>query len=62
MKTLAALTIVVMPYNVICGYFGMNVEVPMRDIDSLLPFFMLFVLATVLAAAFFFTLKKMNFA
>ncbi|KAK1594167.1 cora-like Mg2+ transporter [Colletotrichum navitas] len=43
---------VVVPLNVVCGLFGMNVMVPWKDVDSLIPFFG--ILASIVAFAFFF--------
>lgn len=53
MKGLAAITVLVLPFNVVSGFMGMNVEVPFRDVDSLLPFFMLLVVASILAVFFY---------
>jgi len=38
MKGLATITALFLPFTVISGLFGMNVKVPMRDIDNLAPF------------------------
>ena len=30
---------VLVPLNLVCGLFGMNVKVPFREVDNLIPFF-----------------------
>lgn len=57
MQGLAAITVVVLPYNVVSGFMGMNCLVPFAEVESLLPFFMLFTSATVLAIIFYYGLK-----
>ncbi|CDW84134.1 cora-domain-containing protein [Stylonychia lemnae] len=57
MQGLAAITVIFLPFNVISGFMGMNVQVPMGDEETILPFFMLFVAAFVLAFFSYFLLK-----
>jgi magnesium transporter len=43
-KVLSKITLlasILVPLNLVCGMFGMNVNVPFRDVDNLLPFFMI---------------------
>lgn len=43
-KVLSKITLlasILVPLNLVCGMFGMNVNVPFRQVDSLLPFFMI---------------------
>ncbi|KAK4242623.1 hypothetical protein C8A03DRAFT_11180 [Achaetomium macrosporum] len=52
-KVLSKITLlasIIVPLNVVTGLFGMNVEVPWRDTDSLVPFFG--ILASLLAFCF----------
>ncbi|KAK2000494.1 cora-like Mg2+ transporter [Colletotrichum falcatum] len=42
---------VIVPLNIVCGLFGMNVQVPWRDVDNLIPFYG--ILAAIIAFAFF---------
>ena len=39
MKALAGITTIFLPLTVCSGMFGMNVEVPLRDVEGLGPFF-----------------------
>lgn len=32
---------ILVPLNLVCGIFGMNIEVPFRDVDNLIPFFVI---------------------
>lgn len=43
-KVLSKITVlasVLVPLNLVCGLFGMNVHVPFQDLDSLVPFFVI---------------------
>lgn len=43
-KVLSKITVlasILVPLNLVCGLFGMNVSVPFKDTESLLPFFMI---------------------
>lgn len=60
MKGLTVLTVLVIPYNIIAGFFGMNVLVPFNpdeNGESLVPFFMLLLFSTISAMLLFFGLK-----
>ena len=58
-KVLSKITLlasILVPLNLVCGMFGMNVEVPFREVDGLGPFFgilgvlILFVIISLIAA------------
>ncbi|CDW78186.1 -like mg2+ transporter [Stylonychia lemnae] len=60
MQSLAAITVVILPFNVISGFMGMNVLVPFAEVESVLPFFMLFATSSVLAILLYYILKHMK--
>eukprot|EP00347_Sterkiella_histriomuscorum_P022486 403338312 len=60
MKGLAAITVVVLPFNVVSGFMGMNVTVPFADEETIIPFFVLFSVSAVFAVLFYFGLRKIN--
>ncbi|RAL62301.1 hypothetical protein DID88_004867 [Monilinia fructigena] len=47
---------ILVPLNLVCGMFGMNVSVPFRDVDNLIPFF------SILAVLMAFTLAALAWA
>lgn len=58
-KVLSKITMVasvLVPLNLVCGLFGMNVKVPFMDGDNLIPFF------TILASLFIFVLLSLALA
>jgi magnesium transporter len=58
-KVLSKITLlasILVPLNLVCGMFGMNVAVPFKDSDSLVPFF------TILAILVVFTLASLGLA
>ncbi|QSZ35813.1 hypothetical protein DSL72_006935 [Monilinia vaccinii-corymbosi] len=58
-KVLSKITLlasILVPLNLVCGMFGMNVLVPFRDTESLIPFF------SILAVLIAFTLAALAFA
>jgi magnesium transporter len=58
-KVLSKITLlasILVPLNLVCGMFGMNVDVPFRNVDNLMPFF------GILAALVAFTLVALAFA
>ena len=59
MKGLTVLTVLVIPYNIIAGFFGMNVMVPFsgEEYDTLVPFFILLLFSTMSAFILFYGLK-----
>jgi Mg2+ and Co2+ transporter CorA len=62
MKGLTVLTVLVIPYNVVAGFFGMNVKVPMSadDLDTVLPFFLLLLGSTISALLLYIGLKRLK--
>ncbi len=57
MKGLAAMTVLVLPFNIVSAFFGMNVKVPFQDEETMLPFFMLFTGSIICASILYFILK-----
>ncbi|KAM3071919.1 hypothetical protein ACMFMG_008384 [Clarireedia jacksonii] len=58
-KVLSKITLlasILVPLNLVCGMFGMNVEVPFRNTNNLIPFF------TILAILVVFTLASLGLA
>jgi magnesium transporter len=58
-KVLSKITLlasILVPLNLICGLFGMNVQVPFRDVENLIPFFV------ILASLVFCTLVALTLA
>jgi magnesium transporter len=56
LSKITLLASILVPLNLVCGMFGMNVTVPFRDVDNLTPFF------GILAALVFCTLVALTFA
>lgn len=46
LNKVTVLASILVPLNLVCGAFGMNVNVPFREVDSLLPFFMIILFIT----------------
>ncbi|KAI1000050.1 putative metal ion transporter [Podosphaera aphanis] len=53
LSKITLLASILVPLNLVCGMFGMNVKVPWRDADSLVPFF------AILGVLFFFTILSL---
>ena len=57
LKCLAALTVIFIPFQVVSAFFGMNVVVPFGHVQSLWPFFLLFVVCCCISAVLLLTFK-----
>jgi Mg2+ and Co2+ transporter CorA len=53
MRGLATISTLFLPFTVVSGLFGMNVKVPMRDMDNLWPFICLTIAMGFLSASIY---------
>lgn len=63
-KVLSKITLlasILVPLNLICGMFGMNVKVPWREVDNLIPFFGIFGFLIVIVIVFYAIAKRMRY-
>ncbi len=60
MQILAALTVVFIPFQTISSMFGMNVEVPFEGQKSLLPFFSLIAMSSLISVLFLMSFRKLK--
>lgn len=61
LSKITLLASILVPLNLVCGMFGMNVKVPWRDTDSLAPFFGILGLLLFLTIISLYTARRMRF-
>lgn len=52
---------ILVPLNLVCGAFGMNVNVPFKDVDNLIPFFMIILFIILFTVCAFGFAKRMRY-
>jgi magnesium transporter len=63
-KVLSKITLlasILVPLNLVCGMFGMNVKVPWREVDNLGPFFGIFGSLIVIVLVFYTVAKRLRY-
>lgn len=60
LNKVTVLASILVPLNLVCGAFGMNVKVPFRDSESLLPFFMIILFIVTFSVASFGIARRMR--
>jgi len=52
---------ILVPLNLVCGAFGMNVNVPFKNVDNLIPFFMIILFIILFSLCAFGFAKRMRY-
>lgn len=63
-KVLSKITLlasILVPLNLVCGMFGMNVAVPFRDVENLAPFFGILGFLILIVVIFYTIAKRMRY-